>query len=59
MNNIWNRISRENQPRIAVPTYAAFGAPACARVDSPVRKHTAALVTGATPGTSVWSPPPG
>lgn len=58
MNNIMNRISSEKQSRIFVPTDAAFGAPTCVRVDSPVRKHAAASFTGATPGSPVWSPPP-
>lgn len=57
MKNLNIKMSAANQPRIAVPTYA-FGVSACARVDAPVRKHDAALFTGAPQGTTVWSPPP-
>lgn len=57
MNSIKTRIPAENQSRIVMPTYAAFGVSACVDADVPARKHIA-LFTGATPGTLVWSPPP-
>ncbi len=58
MNSITTRITTANQSRIVMPTYAAFGVSACAGADVPARKRVIALVTGATQGTTVWSPPP-
>ena len=55
MSSINITITAENQPRIAMPTYA-FGVVTCARDAAPVRVHVSAL-KGATQGTSVWSPP--
>ncbi|HET6667610.1 MAG TPA: hypothetical protein VFG98_10050 [Intrasporangium sp.] len=45
------------QPRIVMPAGAAFEASAWMPLIDRVR--TTALVQGATPGTSVWSSPPG
>jgi hypothetical protein len=55
MSIVKNRVTAD-QPRIVLPVRAAFGVSTwdtCA-----AGMHATALVTGATPGTSVWSPPP-
>ncbi len=57
MESTKTRIPAVNQPRIVMPTTAAFGVLACAWTDVPVRKHVAVSFTGGASGVPVWSPP--
>lgn len=58
MVNITTKITAD-QPRFVMPTCADLGVSVWAATDAMARTHVIALVKGATPGTSVWSSPPG
>ena len=59
MNSTKNWNATATQPRIVMPTFghSAFGAAVCGRTDVPAAKRDAALISGASFGTSVWRPP--
>ncbi|MBD8870225.1 hypothetical protein [Nocardioides donggukensis] len=58
MSNTTFRFTADDQPRITLPTCAAFGAAARIRVDVPmVAAHVSALAKGADRGVPSWSPP--